>query len=331
MDYDNIETLLPQEILEEEILSRLAVKSLLRFRCVSKSWRSLIESDRFIKNHYRKSTMNTSLAHHRVIFNWRRFGETKQYSLQSMLDQERTHPYPFDEETDNKTITGDASVIGYCNGVFCLVNIFRRYFLWNPGTKTFFKLPKIPPTDLLPCLWLKRGFGWDETTCAYKVFALSSDADLNNKRVARVYSSKMNSWAIVDHGTLFVHNGVGFYARGNLHWVTKSGDRIECFDLKSETFGEIEMPSGGRGDGLDSLRLGEVKGCLSMVRELEGGGLDVWVMKEHGVKESWQKLIHYNWRQQCLSLPCGEVLVISGRNFFPVSGGVVKHKEVSGV
>ncbi|KAL7177376.1 hypothetical protein ACSBR2_030683 [Camellia fascicularis] len=42
---------LPKEITEDEIFSRLPVKSLLQFRYVSKSWRSSISNPQFMKTH----------------------------------------------------------------------------------------------------------------------------------------------------------------------------------------------------------------------------------------------------------------------------------------
>ncbi|KAL7081647.1 hypothetical protein ACP275_14G051700 [Erythranthe tilingii] len=50
---------LPQEIIEE-ILYKLPVKTLFRFKCVSKRWRSLISSKKFAQHHLKKSRTNLS-------------------------------------------------------------------------------------------------------------------------------------------------------------------------------------------------------------------------------------------------------------------------------
>ncbi|KAL7081648.1 hypothetical protein ACP275_14G051800 [Erythranthe tilingii] len=55
---------LPEEIIEE-ILSNLPVKSLLRFKCVSKRWRFLISSKQFTEHHLKKS--RTNLSHQKLI------------------------------------------------------------------------------------------------------------------------------------------------------------------------------------------------------------------------------------------------------------------------
>ncbi|KAI8535748.1 hypothetical protein RHMOL_Rhmol10G0197900 [Rhododendron molle] len=53
---------LPQEILTD-ILSRLPVKFLCRFKCVSRSWKTLISSPYLAKTHLnRTKTLKTSLV-----------------------------------------------------------------------------------------------------------------------------------------------------------------------------------------------------------------------------------------------------------------------------
>ena len=50
--------LLPEDVIVD-ILARLPVKSLKRFRCVSLSWRSLIHSPQFISSHFSFSKNKT--------------------------------------------------------------------------------------------------------------------------------------------------------------------------------------------------------------------------------------------------------------------------------
>ena len=55
---------LPREIVDE-ILSRLPIKSLLRFKTVAKSWNNTISTKEFVKAHLKNSTMNMILANPR--------------------------------------------------------------------------------------------------------------------------------------------------------------------------------------------------------------------------------------------------------------------------
>ncbi|KAI5440947.1 hypothetical protein KIW84_010424, partial [Lathyrus oleraceus] len=54
-------TAVPDELIAE-VLSLLTVKSLLRLKCVSKSWNSLISDPFFVKIHSHKSSQNTNLT-----------------------------------------------------------------------------------------------------------------------------------------------------------------------------------------------------------------------------------------------------------------------------
>ncbi|XP_022722819.1 putative F-box protein At1g47790 [Durio zibethinus] len=58
----------PLEIIVE-ILSNLPVESLLRFRCVHKSWKSLITDPFFVKKHLQKTQNDTKFTKKRVLIN----------------------------------------------------------------------------------------------------------------------------------------------------------------------------------------------------------------------------------------------------------------------
>ncbi|XP_057802833.1 F-box protein At1g52495-like [Salvia miltiorrhiza] len=260
---------LHQDIIEE-ILSRLPVKSLLRLRCVSKSWRCLIGSNRFIKAQLEKSRNYQNYARWQTIFNYNSENPVpglKRCSKLSYLNDPFVDPSPIDDPTNNHLLMAT---------------------LWNPATRISIELPKL---DLEI---IKYGFGWDEQSDAYKVFAVLC-SHVENEWIGNVYSSKTNSWKTVEHGSLDLDYEDGDYLCGKIHWVA-SENYIESFDLKSEMFGMIELPvkpEVGVRPWLESLLEEEEErgGRLRVVYEYTDNGTRiVWEIKKYGVKESWVKV-----------------------------------------
>lgn len=66
------------------------------------------------------------------------------------------------------------------------------------------------------------------------------------------------------------------------------GLHVVSFDVAAEKFKEIERPGCGSLD-ICNFHLVVIYGCLSAVVCNDGGQIDIWVMKEYGVKESWTK------------------------------------------
>jgi len=110
----------------EEILSFLDVKSLTRFKCVCKSWKTLIFDPTFIKLHLKRSTRNTHLT---LIYNdvnivrlpLRRLIQNTSITL---VDNTYFHEPcflddPFFQEPDFPQYRC-LEVIGSCNGLVCL-------------------------------------------------------------------------------------------------------------------------------------------------------------------------------------------------------------------
>ncbi|XP_058215925.1 putative F-box/kelch-repeat protein At3g17570 [Rhododendron vialii] len=125
------QTHVPIEI-EIEILSRLPVKSLLRFKSVCKAWYALIKSPDFISQHLTQSTLNPSLL----------VSTVGPHYYPSLLHSN----YPFDEHTNLRfpflTNWRDIHIVGNCNGLFCFY--YKEYcplILCNPATRDFRKIP----------------------------------------------------------------------------------------------------------------------------------------------------------------------------------------------
>ncbi|KAL2227812.1 F-box/kelch-repeat protein At3g23880-like [Sesamum indicum] len=288
---DQIPSLLPEEIVEE-ILSRLPVKSLLKFRCVSRSWYSLIGSKEFIKAHLEKSTKNTNFTHHRLVLNLFLPNHTLRHcSLNSLLNEPVTDAFVFDDPMYNPDYS--IRIVGCCNGVICILIDRKRFFLWNPSTRMSKKLPdiddKLKHGDIT-----KFGFGVDGSG-DYKVFAVLSVFWITGKYQAtgNVYSLKTNSWRrIKDRDEVSFDEG-GKFVSGKLHWGKKSGRDLRwdivSFDLEREVYGVVEQPSYRQGGFKPSL--GVLDGCLCVLCDYCDNCLDVWLLKEYGVSESWSKVL----------------------------------------
>ncbi|CAL2227861.1 unnamed protein product [Prunus armeniaca] len=87
----------------------------------------------------------------------------------------------------------------------------------------------------------------------------------------------------------FGYQSCGIFHNGFLHWISQCGDNsalICAFDLESERFQELLLPPCSWEKLLISL--GVLKGWLSIFFPSKGN-INVWVMKDYGVKESWTK------------------------------------------
>ncbi|OIT31750.1 hypothetical protein A4A49_51223 [Nicotiana attenuata] len=75
---------------------------------------------------------------------------------------------------------------------------------------------------------------------------------------------------------------------GKLHWVTSNGD-ILSIDLADEKCEKLALSPFYRNEHL-SWKLGVFVSDLSVFPKYERTNIDVWPMKEYGIKESWTKM-----------------------------------------
>ncbi|XP_012829859.1 PREDICTED: F-box/kelch-repeat protein At3g23880-like [Erythranthe guttata] len=356
---DRISHHLPEEIIEE-ILYRLPVKSLLRFKCVSQSWRSLISTKQFVETHLQHSKKIESLTDKRIISTCKNSsksspGRLKACSLSSLLTEPVTRAVSFDFFPLNSS--RDIVIVGSCNGLISVLVDVCRFFLLNPSTREFKELPDFFTGTTCP----KNlgsisgyGFGFDESSCDYKVYAVFTmttpydrDVGFPSKSVARVYSLKADSWGVnvffEDRWTI----GQGKFVSGKLHWInyykTKLKWEIVCFDLTNESFGTVERPSCMEGCYIP--RLGVFKGCLCMSFDCAlTVGSDILIWNKYGAEDSWSELLSisylsvfgnssftrmFNRVTPLFVLPSGEILFTSGSDFliYNKKDGCVKQRH----
>ncbi|KAG2695974.1 hypothetical protein I3760_07G036800 [Carya illinoinensis] len=136
---------LPETVVVE-ILLRLPVKSLLRFRCVSKRWRSLISDPRFAKSHFRQASERSQ----RLLIS----------SRSEILSLDCNVPF-----RDSSTLR-EHVVPSLRRG-----RHVRIVDIWNPSTGDVRKLPD--PTFSLRGENYWHGFGYDPSTDDYKLLVAS--------------------------------------------------------------------------------------------------------------------------------------------------------------
>ncbi|KAL8544496.1 hypothetical protein ACS0TY_004894 [Phlomoides rotata] len=316
---------LPEDFIVEEILPRLPVKSLLRFRCVARSWCSLIESQRFMKIHLRYSIENASLALHRIIFN--SIDGLKQCSLPSLFNDPFTNSITCNVDLGINFQRPMESVylVGSCNGLVCILLDRRRFVLWNPTTRM---LKNLPPFDnkMRHGSITKYGFGFDELNDDYRVFGLLSVFCVSGAYfpIRKVYSLRANSWKVVEGKDASPFDEKGFHVSGKLHWNIRYAQKcgIASFDLNTMVCGVVELPFFT--ELSHKLGVGVLKGCLSVHYYHRKTHVNIWLMKEYGVRDSWEKVVtvpyYHDPRENPLPTPFaigpnGEVLLHNGDTF----------------
>ncbi|KAA8516857.1 hypothetical protein F0562_017325 [Nyssa sinensis] len=283
---------LPEEVVVD-IVSRLPVKSLLKFRCVSKPWCALIDSTNFMKSHLKRSI------------------ETKN-NMSLILDDE-DQLYSIDFESFDKAVKLDhplkneifqTEVLGSCNGLLCLSNTEEDIVLWNPSIRKHRKLPFTPIEfrSGFYCQFIVYGFGHDVVNDDYKLVRMVQfyveDNDSFCSEVT-VYNLISNSWRRIPDFPYYLRykqvNGV--LASGALHWVvtrepeSDTAALIAAFDIGTEDYRLVPQPEYSDTNFHMNVRvIGDDLSIFCNYYFAHSARIDIWVMKEYGVKESWTKL-----------------------------------------
>ncbi|XP_074273907.1 F-box protein CPR1-like [Silene latifolia] len=304
---------LPTDLIVD-ILSNLSPKILCRFKCVAKSWNSLINDPNFIKFHYTKS-LNSTNPNLIICSDLLSIAEIPTNNHHALCFSDLDHPV--------KQLSNYPTVqfLGSCNGIICISDHFKKtYFLYNPHTKTHRLIPPvqsiIPDTMYVSIKTYDEnayqrvehmigfGFGFDLVSDDYKLLRVIEcyEEGLRTGREVRLYSLKNDSWKMIDDDLNHYPNvaGDGVYYNGVLYFVVVNENNmpmVKCFDLKTETFSLLKMFDYDSGFNCFKIFLAELSGCLCvMVNYLKRAlntrfgykvvRADLWVRKN----DSWFRL-----------------------------------------
>ncbi|KAK9688843.1 hypothetical protein RND81_09G015300 [Saponaria officinalis] len=305
----------------EEILMRLPVKDLLRWKVVSKQWYALIRACIFNKKHYKfKHAMYITNCNDVPLF----------LDVPSTEDKHQTQFYLLSKQGDDNVvldITRDferdippklandlelrnmrVKCMGIVNGVVGLQWGRHRLALWNPATREFKDVARWPITsdynedvDLYGSQIL--GLGFDLKSNNFEILGLIDYHQESSIYDFHLYSLKTDSWTRLKEAPTsmvnfqfsdndaYLENGIYYWlASGRSHL---SDNMIISFNFSTKMFKETILPKGFlcRNDGNVKcvpwkylLGIGKYKQGLGLFinRTVENnGGIEIWAVTKY--------------------------------------------------
>ncbi|KAK3204786.1 hypothetical protein Dsin_018832 [Dipteronia sinensis] len=191
-----------------DILLRLPVKSLCRFRCVSKSWLVLINNPRFVKMHLAQTRRRRL-----VVSAWSLYSVDIE-TIFSNDDNIAAVEIDFPRSKLNHEIDS-LLCIGSCNGLLCVLTEPNDLVVYNPCTNECKQIPDFRSRILYepPSL---HGFGYAESIDDYKFVKIEHPG-----KFVDVYSLRKDSWTSIQNNIHFVDKCymLGIPLNGAIHWM----------------------------------------------------------------------------------------------------------------
>ncbi|PKI37064.1 hypothetical protein CRG98_042543 [Punica granatum] len=245
---------LPEEI-TMDILLRLPVKSLVRFRCVCKHWNRLFNSPAFVKAH------RTWKLESRLLLKYC----SEDVTRLGIRCQRNTEEFSFD--------ISPPSVIG----------------------KKFELPPSPVPEYLVGFGFNPLSAHLDDFKVICINLRLEyKDRERKRHSQVEVYSLRTNSWKqLGDRYPSYLNGHLGNQVIFNefICWYpyvqVNKQSVLTVFDVAKEEFHEMRLPNSMPSDG---KQIGLVDGCVSLWAHNPSEGYEVWTMKVFGNLESWTKL-----------------------------------------
>ncbi|XP_075074375.1 putative F-box protein At3g16210 [Nicotiana tabacum] len=273
---------LPHDILFF-ILIRLHVKSLLRFRSVSKPWKVIISDEKFKKTHHDQSKAS-SPQNLLVQLN---DGEFEFRDLENSQIAMRIQKFPLKRFQH-------APALCSCDGMVLLKShlAYKAYALWNPYTNEY-GIFECPYVEAYSCKTPHAcGFSYDSNVDDYKVILIYklfyTVCSVNRNHWMKKTSDHpkvqaLNDWSYECSKGISVDGYVFWSLEWKINHFVGRNSTIIYFDLKLDELKEVPRPDFIGENHL--YRLPSLKGRIG----LYGGSmnietLNVWIMEQDGWK-----------------------------------------------
>uniref|UniRef100_A0A1J3CS47 F-box protein n=1 Tax=Noccaea caerulescens TaxID=107243 RepID=A0A1J3CS47_NOCCA len=284
-----MDALFPDEVILQ-ILARLPVKSLFRFKSVCKAWHKL-PSDRYFTALYNQVSVKEQMLVAEVSYS----SESKS-SLICVDNLRGVSELSLDFVRDRVRIRAS------CNGLLCCSSIPEKgvYYVCNPSTREYRKLPRSrerPVTRFYPdgeptlvglACDLDRNKFYVVMAGYHRSFGQRPDGSF----ICFVFDSETNKWrkfVSEQEDCSFTHmskNQVVF-VNGKLHWLMSGLCYILALDVERDAWRKICLPDEIRcGDGGGNrVYLLESDGFLSVV-QISDRWMKIWKMRDYE-SEAW--------------------------------------------
>ncbi|TXG70583.1 hypothetical protein EZV62_005518 [Acer yangbiense] len=251
-----------------DILLHLPIKSLLKFKSVSKHWLSLITNPNFSLRRTLVPEPISGLFVHGI--------NTSDFDYINLTTTKPCRP-PFKSLT---FLDSKASILQSCNGLLLCTSCRpgrrnernRNYCVYNPTTKQYTVLPPLPVSNGVFRAIHGVNLAYDPSKSPdYKVICVRNCDSLQEGHYQiEIYSSKTGPWR-KSGGTFIAAAGINFslgvFWNCAIHWISYWGNNNSLyFDADEEKLHELSMPAVPDGYGERMVRyFGESRNHLHLI------------------------------------------------------------------
>ncbi|PHT33243.1 hypothetical protein CQW23_29580 [Capsicum baccatum] len=286
-----------QEEIIIEILSRLPVRSLLRFKFASKGWMALISEPYFTMKHLNHAKNDQNPQKFLVSLRYLLKDDFSLYCSSLSSVQRIEEVQKLDCPSNGKPWRRCKLYCCYDRLVLIGVLNYRdktnRLLLWNPSTRESIVLPD--QKFSLERRWCTWGLGYDSVSDDYKILKI------DDKARSEILALRSGSWRLTNNypigncpdllcteSLVFVH--------GAFHWIDDiARSTVTALSISSEVYTKIPLPA--QMLSIYSHKCGQLVSVLTeklcvYVNYMSqvGNTFRFWVMKDYGVTESWTRL-----------------------------------------